>query len=680
MLSNAVDCLQATTRLRENEHQFLVSSLSEFETSLLSSFSFTPDMTDYEYFKTGNQTSVHGLGSQLFGGVSWEHAKEEFVELENNRFVLEIQKACCKNNCFFDPLKCMDKEHDGKLKSLLRKELHESVDTFDDYYKMDELEPKFILEPPVYDQFGVANVDIDKLSAADIRMCKPSAEWELSKLLNIVEALLDGSEVSLEIQRKSMFNIFMQKCNGFNLPRLAAMGFGPFAGQLVKKRDYFDHFQSKNLNPEQRWSPNFFWMFTHGPDLPCVGKSEKISTPFLDHDGRVCFPCNTGKCHKKCLCEPCLNISFLAEEGEKHEEHLEEYNLECVLAKVQCTEHYVDHPDNFKLDEDLDMKVFNYLDMGLNEHEIEKVSWKRVNCPPRAEGNLQEQLKLAGLKKKCEVCRRNLNDHIKNHHALHVQCKICDIRSKTMHDPNFWRKTCPECKIYFPNMEQSEMKRHIKGHEMDFSCDVCGKGFRRQKYLNQHIEEIHGKQESRYICTICNKEYKQERNLRNHVKMRHSEDVETFQCRFCDSEFLYRFSLKRHLLSAHSASTSAHTNVFMKSKICYCEYCNASFGTNSLLKRHVATLHSQDKPFKCDVCEKVFARKDRLLRHKESTHEDAKFSCQFCDESFRRKDSLLKHAQKHLGQEFMCDLCTKKFNRKDSCNRHKKLVHKLVQL
>ena len=122
---------------------------------------------------------------------------------------------------------------------------------------------------------------------------------------------------------------------------------------------------------------------------------------------------------------------------QKHDDHLEEYNVNCILAKVQCTDHTVDHPDNFNPDEDIKIEVFNYLDMNMTKNEKEDLAWKRVNFPPRESGNLQEQLKLSGLKRICKVCKRNTNDHILNHHVLHVQCKICDARSKTMHDQHF---------------------------------------------------------------------------------------------------------------------------------------------------------------------------------------------------------------------------------------------------
>ena len=121
MPPNAVDCLQEAQRLRENEHKFSENNLSEFELSILSKHSYSEEMTDYEFFKSDNQMTIHGLGRKLLGGVSWERAKEEFIKLDDNNFVIEIQKAVCHNKCFFDPLKCMDDEHDGKLRSLLKK-------------------------------------------------------------------------------------------------------------------------------------------------------------------------------------------------------------------------------------------------------------------------------------------------------------------------------------------------------------------------------------------------------------------------------------------------------------------------------------------------------------------------------------------------------------------------------
>ena len=39
---------------------------------------------------------------------------------------------------------------------------------------------------------------------------------------------------------------------------------------------------SQNVQPEKKWAPFYFWMYRHGEDLPCTGKSGKNSEPFLE--------------------------------------------------------------------------------------------------------------------------------------------------------------------------------------------------------------------------------------------------------------------------------------------------------------------------------------------------------------------------------------------------------------
>ena len=645
-------------RRQEYEKLREIFVLSEFEQSLLQNHSYSKNKTDYEYLKSHNQVVIHGLGCQLLDLYSWEKAKENLVQLENNKFVEEIQKAVCPQDCYFDPLRCLNNEHDGNLKSLMKKELHDQAQGFLNFFEYENNADSYTADAPVYDDEGLANIDIDALNVHDVRNCKPGAEWELNKLSNIIEALLESSHISLETQRKKMFDVFLQQRPGLNLPRLAAMGFGPFCSQVGKYCNYFG--ESKVIDSDEKWSSTFFWQYKHGKDDVCLGvglHENKFSVPFYDPEWRICYPCNTGLCHEKCPCEICTQVHLLMQEdSSKHEsEHLEQYNVDCVLTNVQCSEHFVDHPSNFIENQDIQIDVYNYLDMDLDTEARERVQWKRVNNPPRRKGNLQETLKLSGLKRICAQCRRDVNDHIRNHHILHSQCKICDIRSKTLIDEHFWEKTCPECKMYFPNIEKREMRRHVKGHDMDFTCASCDKGFRRPKYLKQHVEDVHVCQEV-WICSICKKSYKQERNFKMHYRLRHSDLVQCFKCPICNKEFLYNFSLKRHLELKHGKRHTWVQNIKSIDELqrnpFKCSECCKDFKEQFTLNRHSREVHGELRKFKCDVCSQYFARKEFLKRHMLAKHVASVFKCHICEKSFNRKDNLRKHAKSYHSENF----------------------------
>ena len=66
------------------------------------------------------------------------------------------------------------------------------------------------------------------------------------------------------------------------------------------------------------------------------------------------------------------------------------------------------------------------------------------------------------------------------------------------------------------------------------------------------------------------------------------------------------------------------------------------------MHRHVAIVHEGKKPFKCDICDARFSRKDPLNVHIASIHEEKKpFNCEICDKKFSQRGSMNRHKVSH---------------------------------
>ncbi|GBN70684.1 hypothetical protein AVEN_171541-1 [Araneus ventricosus] len=106
----------------------------------------------------------------------------------------------------------------------------------------------------------------------------------------------------------------------------------------------------------------------------------------------------------------------------------------------------------------------------------------------------------------------------------------------------------------------------------------------------------------------------------------------------------------------------------------------------------------------CDICQKVFSRRDNLTRHRK-IHEDQKvFICNICQKKFGRKDVLNRHKKTHGKNELVahnncqkssggasnsnrqrntpsstsvhiCEFCNKSFSRKSCLLQHTRIEH-----
>ena len=145
-----------------------------------------------------------------------------------------------------------------------------------------------------------------------------------------------------------------------------------------------------------------------------------------------------------------------------------------------------------------------------------------------------------------------------------------------------------------------------------------------------------------------------------------------FRCgyRECNKSFKHLHNLEAHLV--------VHTGISRHE--CTHPGCNEYFGYYSVLKRHIISKHSIERPYVCDICNKLFSRSNNLMAHRRNVHsvrderkqpqnsstdkwimhsgdETRPFQCGYggCGKTYIRKQSLRRHFVSHIGDsQFRC--------------------------
>ena len=514
-----------------------------------------------------------------------------------------------------------------------------------------------------YDDQGCA-INFDNLSRKfwDSDPVRPVYIMEEKKCHDMIEAMINVNKDNIEANRNKMQRIYDESVHAsgpLREPILSLMMWGPaaeFGMNTTEQKCDLNHSNS-GRHTCRNFQEKHYWMYCHGDQVECnLGPVGNLSGPPMTLNMKVIYPCNKSACNQDCLCPFCLLSQRCP--TDQHKRHIKDFDQGCIAQKAsQCQEHWVKHPGNYDEKEDIVVEK--------NIYYHNKVLVKK----PRKYA--AQKLTFAGIPIKCKTCCKNVETHFKQHKAIHLQCKFCLHQLRTAVDKNFWDTVCNICSKVFPDITTRQMYFHKKTHTSDWACDDCEIKFSRKWTLRRHLVEIHGlhpheldvedetedQDESSEIdsdtsedeikvnlnCTFCGKEFKLQRYLDNHIKDNHQS--QSFTCSVCPSKFNQKKNLKRHEETVHSKHPEDVVNFTGEKKTFACLVCSEEFTRMDNLERHIREHTQLTQKLACEICGKNYSRKENLQEHINLVHlhKETKFICRYCKKEFDRKRTLTRH-------------------------------------
>ena len=413
-------------------------------------------------------------------------------------------------------------------------------------------------------------------------------------------------------------------------------------------------------------------------------------------------------------------------------------------------------PDDFEvdmIDPLLNSLMCSKTDLA-EDHKLGVFETLDVKTTPQTNKQAKRKIVKGSMTLSCEYCNFVGSNELDkaNHHWLEhnekkpdlIKCEHCDMVFKTdmsikahyskEHQEEF-KFTCSKC----PN-RTSKWENHYYHHYWKHNkerklvqCDKCGKEFKRNALLKEHIQNKHEKEnlnicehcgystyslsQFRYHmktnhggvrqkkCPYCDKRCPGKQKLEIHIDKKHpdSED-KNFTCAFCGKGFIYANSLGHHKYwckhqpyiqqskkrheEYRKRKISSNQNRIWKRRLrnVKCDYCDVAFEKRYEISEHYKINHPGQpilikgyQKYNCAVCEEVFFLAKNRKKHMEQCHPEMKdqpevFHCQPCNKTFKTNSSYIGHIKQHH-KPVNCDICMKQMSCEYTLRQHRVRVH-----
>ncbi|KAF5280816.1 hypothetical protein FQA39_LY17963 [Lamprigera yunnana] len=265
---------------------------------------------------------------------------------------------------------------------------------------------------------------------------------------------------------------------------------------------------------------------------------------------------------------------------------------------------------------------------------------------------------------------------LRKHYKKHEQILLHFKEPKVENDNtcSFYCHICKDDKV----MSKQELRAHYMS-EHDTKIPNNRKFFRRarSKRPRSPRPEV-------FRCEICSKEFATKPLLEEHF----DNHDDQYSCDICDTSFKklidYTFHMQEHsedklykcplcefktdkgyLVKSHLYSVH---DQFKKYK---CELCGKGFAIFTHFQEH-KYFHTGEKPFQCNECGQKFMYTRYLNSHKVQMHKKAQkgIECRLCNKVYSHRNSLNTHMKSHTGSVSICDVCGKTLSSNEKLRLH----------